>query len=54
MAEELNTDINNPENPAVSEDASASNDDILKQLGSDYAEYMKLDIKKEVGRLSLV
>ena len=55
MAEEQNIpDINNPDNPAVSEDASASNDEILKQLGSDYSEYMKLDIKKEVGELSLV
>ena len=49
MAEDQNVDINNPDNPAVSDDTSTSNDDILKQLGSDYAEYMKLDIKKEVG-----
>ena len=53
MAEDQNADINNPDNPAVSEEASPSNDEILKQLGSDYAEYMKLDIKKEVGRMSL-
>ena len=54
MAEEQSTpDINNPDISAVSEDASASNDEILKQLGSDYAEYMKLDTKKEVSRPSL-
>ena len=53
MAEQ-DTDKNNSENPAVSEDATPSNDDILKQLGSDYADYMKLDITKEVSQWSLV
>ena len=51
MAEEQTSPNSNNQqsNSDVSEVSTPQNDDILKQLSNDYAEYMKLDIKKEVS-----
>ena len=50
MAEDQRSPNNNDQNNSdVFEVATPQNDDILKQLSSDYAEYMKVDIKEEVN-----